>query len=248
MTYSIVARDPESGQFGVAVQTCWFSVGAIVPWAIAGVGAVATQAMVELAYGPRCLDKLVTGADARRSLDAVRAGDEASGLRQVAVVDGGGGVSAFTGDLCIDFAGHQTGDGYSVQANMMASADVWPAMADAFETGKGPFPERLLGVLRAGERAGGDARGRMSAAILIVKADRQDHPWEGRVVDIRVDHHDQPSTNSHAFSSWPMPSSGSSVARTLSSPAIPPVRCARWSPLSAVYPVTRTPASCGPGP
>jgi len=192
MTYSIVARDPDSGQFGVAVQTCWFSVGAIVPWAIAGVGAVATQAMVEVAYGPKCLDKLVAGVDAGRTLDEVRADDEGSALRQVAVVDGAGGVSAFTGASCIDHAGHHVGDGYSVQANMMASPGVWPAMAEAYESGVGSFPERLLGVLRAGERAGGDARGRMSAAMLIVKGERQTHPWEGKVVDVRVDHDGAP--------------------------------------------------------
>lgn len=192
MTYSIVARDPDSGEFGVAVQTCWFSVGAIVPWAIAGVGAVATQAMVEMAYGPRCLDKLLAGVGAGRALDDVRAADDGSALRQVAVVDGDGGVHAFTGESCIDYAGHHLGEGYSVQANMMASPEVWPAMAEAYETGKGSFPERLLGVLRAGERAGGDARGRMSAAMLTVKADRQDHPWQGKLVDVRVDHHDRP--------------------------------------------------------
>jgi uncharacterized Ntn-hydrolase superfamily protein len=192
VTYSIVARDPDSGQFGVAVQTCWFSVGAIVPWAVAGVGAVATQAMVEVAYGPRCLERLVAGADAGSALDEVRAGDEGSALRQVAVVDGAGQVSAFTGALCIDYAGHRTGQGYSVQANMMASTAVWPAMAEAYETGTGSFPERLLGVLRAGERAGGDARGAMSAAMLIVKGDRQEHPWEGKVTDVRVDHDDRP--------------------------------------------------------
>ena len=192
MTYSIVARDPTSGELGVAVQTCWFAVGAIVPWARAGVGAVATQAMVEVSYGPRCLEKLDAGADARRALDEVRADDEGSAVRQVAVVDGAGGASAFTGELCIDHAGHHVGPQYSVQANMMASADVWPAMAEAYETGTGTFPERLLGVLRAAERAGGDARGAMSAAMLIVDAERQEHSWEGKLVDVRVDHHDRP--------------------------------------------------------
>ena len=192
MTYSIVARDPDSGAFGVAVQTCWFSVGAIVPWAVAGVGAVATQAMVEVAYGPRCLDKLLAGADAGQALGDVRALDDDSALRQVAVIDSDGGVDAFTGELCIDYAGHHLGVGYSVQANMMASPQVWPAMAEAYETGKGSFPERLLGALRAGERAGGDARGGMSAAMLIVEGDRQDLPWQGKLVDVRVDHHDRP--------------------------------------------------------
>ncbi len=192
MTYSIVARDPTSGALGVAVQTCWFAVGAIVPWAVAGVGAVATQAMVEVSYGPRCLEKLGAGADARRALDEVRAADEGSAVRQVAVVDGAGGASAFTGDLCIDHAGHHVGPQYCVQANMMASAGVWPAMAAAYETGTGTFPERLLGALRAAEGAGGDARGRMSAAVLIVDGQRHDHPWEGVVVDVRVDHDDRP--------------------------------------------------------
>jgi uncharacterized Ntn-hydrolase superfamily protein len=192
MTYSVVARDPESGQFGVAVQTCWFAVGAIVPWAIAGVGAVATQAMVEVSYGPKCLEKLVAGADAQRALDEVRAEDEGSAVRQVAVVDGSGGVSAHTGALCIDHAGHHRGDQYSVQANMMASARVWPAMAEAYETTAGTFPERLLAVLRAAENAGGDARGRMSAAMLIVDGATHDHPWEGVLLDVRVDHDDRP--------------------------------------------------------
>jgi uncharacterized Ntn-hydrolase superfamily protein len=192
MTYSIVARDPESGQLGVAVQTCWFAVGAIVPWALAGVGAVATQAMVEVSYGPRCLEKLVAGANAHEALDQVRAEDPGSAVRQVAVVDGFGGADVFTGDKCIDHAGHHVGPQYCVQANMMASPEVWPAMAETYETATGPFPQRLLGALRAAERAGGDARGRMSAAVLVVDGTRHDHPWEGVLVDIRVDHDDQP--------------------------------------------------------
>jgi uncharacterized Ntn-hydrolase superfamily protein len=192
MTYSIVARDPESGQLGVAVQTCWFAVGALVPWAVAGVGAVATQAMVDVSYGPKCLETLEGGADAHRALDEVRADDDGSAVRQVAVVDGAGGVSAFTGDLCVDHAGHHVGTQASVQANMMASAEVWPAMAAAYETGTGTFPVRLLGALRAAESVGGDARGRMSAAVLVVDGRRHAHPWEGIVVDVRVDYDDQP--------------------------------------------------------
>jgi uncharacterized Ntn-hydrolase superfamily protein len=192
VTYSIVARDGDTGQFGVAVQTCWFAVGSIVPWAIAGVGAVATQAMVEVAYGPRCLDRLLDGVDAVTALDDVRRGDEQSAVRQVAVVDATGTVSAHTGAKCIDYAGHHVGDGYSVQANMMASAAVWPAMAEAYETGTGTFAHRLLAVLRAAEGAGGDARGAMSAAVLIVDGERQPHRWEGVLVDIRVDHDDRP--------------------------------------------------------
>jgi uncharacterized Ntn-hydrolase superfamily protein len=192
MTYSIVARDPDSGAFGVAVQTCWFAVGAIVPWAIAGVGAVATQAMVEVSYGPQCLDKLVAGAGARQALDEVRAEDDSADVRQVAVIDAAGGVSTHTGALCIDYAGHHTGSHYSVQANMMASPGVWPAMAEAYEGARGTFPERLLHVLRAAEDAGGDARGRMSAAMLVVDGERHDHPWQGVLLDVRVDHDDRP--------------------------------------------------------
>ena len=167
-------------------------MGALVPWARAGVGAVATQAMVEVSYGPRCLERLDAGADARGALDEVRAADEGSAVRQVAVVDGAGGASSFTGDLCIDHAGHHVGAQYCVQANMMASAEVWPAMATAYENATGSFPERLLGALRAAEGAGGDARGRMSAAVLVVDGERHDLPWEGVVVDVRVDHDDQP--------------------------------------------------------
>jgi uncharacterized Ntn-hydrolase superfamily protein len=192
MTYSIVARDPQSGQFGVAVQTCWFAVGALVPWAVAGVGAVATQAMVDVSYGPRCLEKLTAGADAGGALDEVRAEDAQAAVRQVAVVDSAGGVSAHTGSRCIDYAGHHVGAQYSVQANMMASPAVWPVMAEAYETGAGTFPERLLGALRAAEGAGGDARGAMSAAVLVVDGQRHDHPWEGVLVDVRVDHDDRP--------------------------------------------------------
>jgi uncharacterized Ntn-hydrolase superfamily protein len=192
MTYSIVARDPATGDLGVAVQTCWFSVGALVPWAVAGVGAVATQAMVEVAYGPRCLEKLEAGLDAAAALDEVRGGDEGSSVRQVAVVDASGAAAAFTGAQCIAYAGHHTGDGYSVEANMMASADVWPAMAEAYETSTGSLPDRLFAALVAGEAAGGDARGNMSAAMLVVKGERQAQPWEGRIVDVRVDHHDRP--------------------------------------------------------
>lgn len=192
MTYSIVARDPDTGELGVAVQSCWFSVGSVVTWARAGVGAVATQAMVEAGYGPRCLELLAAGADAARALDEAWADDPGNVVRQVAVVDASGAVSGRTGELCIDHAGDRQGDGYSVQANMMASDRVWPAMAEAFEATGGPLSERLLAALRAAEAAGGDARGRMSAAMLVVDGDRRERPWEGVVVDVRVEHHPEP--------------------------------------------------------
>jgi uncharacterized Ntn-hydrolase superfamily protein len=191
MTYSIVARDPVTGALGVAVQTCMFAVGTVVPWARAGVGAVATQAFGEPAYGPRCLDALESGLSAVDALDAARATDPAPTLRQVAVLSADGSVGAFTGDDCIDFAGHQVGDEFAVQANMMASPEVWPAMADAFTTSEEPFSRRLLAALDAAQASGGDARGMMSAALLVVDAERRD-VWMKPLVDLRVDQADDP--------------------------------------------------------
>jgi uncharacterized Ntn-hydrolase superfamily protein len=188
MTYSIVAKDTETGQLGVAVQTCTFGVGMMVPWATAGVGAVATQAMGEPAYGPRCLDAMESGSSAADALAAACELDDASSIRQVGVVDASGAADAFTGELTLEHAGHICGDGWSVQANMMATRDVWPAMADAYGSATGAFGERLLATLRAGEAAGGDARGRMSAAMVIVDGERKEEPWQGRLIDIRVDH------------------------------------------------------------
>jgi uncharacterized Ntn-hydrolase superfamily protein len=192
VTYSIVARDPETGALGVAVQTCMFAVGSIVPWARAGVGAVATQAFAERAYGPRCLASMADGLSARDALDAARGEDPVTAMRQVGVIDATGATASFTGELCISFAGNQRGDGYAVQANMMASRDVWPAMAAAYEAASGPFGRRMLAALVAGEEAGGDARGAMSAAMKIVDGERRDDPDDGVVVDIRVDRHDRP--------------------------------------------------------
>src|SRR5262245_10035099 len=167
MTYSIVARDEVSGELGVAVQTCMFAVGSAVPWARAGVGAVATQAIGEAAYGPRCLEGLATGATAAEALAAARDIDPLAVMRQVGVVGVDGTAAAATGELCIDHAGHVVGDGFAVQANMMSTPEVWPAMAAAFRGSSGPLAHRLLAALVAGEAAGGDARGRMSAALLV---------------------------------------------------------------------------------
>ena len=193
MTYSIVARDADTGELGVAVQTCNFAVGSVVPWARAGVGAVATQAMGDPAYGPRGLDAMARGEDANAALAAAIAADEGAALRQVGMIDASGRAAAFTGDLCIKYAGHHVGDGYAVHANMMASPDVWPAMAAAYESARGPFAERLLATLVAAEGAGGDARGGMSAALLVVDGDRHDRePQPVAVVDLRVDDHERP--------------------------------------------------------
>jgi uncharacterized Ntn-hydrolase superfamily protein len=193
VTYSIVARDEATGQIGVAVQTAFFAVGAIVPWARAGVGAVATQSFTEQAYGPRCLDGMARGDSASVALDAACELDPLAPLRQVGAVDARGGSAAVTGDLCIDCCGHVVADGVAAQANMMASTEVWPAMADTFASARSAsLARRLLAALRAAQAAGGDARGQMSAAMIVVDAVRRENPWEGRLVDVRVDRHDRP--------------------------------------------------------
>ena len=184
MTYSIVARDPATGELGVAVQSHWFSVGSVVSWAKTGVGAVATQAIAEIAHGPRVLEILERGADARQALAESLAADPGAAGRQVAVVDSAGRVAVDTGPSCIPFAGDVTGEAVSCQANMMASKAVWPAMLDAYNQGEGPLTHRLLEALDAGEAAGGDIRGRQSAAILVVPAEGE--PWR-TVVSLRVD-------------------------------------------------------------
>lgn len=186
MTYSIVARDPETHALGVAVQTCAFAVGGIVPWAIPGVGAVATQAFAEKAYGPRCLDALAGGASATTALAEATGSDPTPACRQVGVVGADGMAAARTGEQCIDHAGHVVGDGFTVQANMMASPTVWPAMADAYTSADGALARRLLAALDAAQAEGGDARGVMSAALLVVEGEPRD-AWSGRLVDLRVD-------------------------------------------------------------
>jgi uncharacterized Ntn-hydrolase superfamily protein len=188
-TYSIVARDPHSGELGVAVQSHWFAVGPIVPWVRPGVGAVATQSIAEPAYGPRALDGLAAGSRARAALDELVADDELARFRQVALVDAHGNAAAFTGEGCIAYAGHREGREYSAQANMMASPEVWPAMAHAFEAATGPLARRLLAALHAAEAHGGDARGRQSCALVVAPAHGE--AWQ-RTVDLRVDDHPEP--------------------------------------------------------
>jgi uncharacterized Ntn-hydrolase superfamily protein len=191
-TYSIVARDAETGDLGVAVQSHWFSVGALVPWAQAGVGAVATQSMVEASYGPKGLDMMAAGHNAAAVLSALLAEDEHADIRQVAMVDAGGGSAAHTGARCIPEAGHHLGQGYSVQANLMGPATVPEAMAKAFEKTSGPLAERLVAALAAAQAEGGDIRGRQSAAILVVRAIPTGQPWNDRLVDLRVEDHPEP--------------------------------------------------------
>jgi len=188
-TYSLVARDPASGELGVAVQSHWFSVGSIVSWARAGIGAVATQSIAEPAYGPRLLDRLEAGEGPVEALATELEGDELARFRQVAVVDARGAVAAHTGRGCIPYAGDVGGDGFSAQANMMSTADVWPAMASVFEAAEGQLARRLLAGLAAGEAAGGDIRGRQSAALLVVAAEGE--PWRANV-ELRVEDHVDP--------------------------------------------------------
>jgi uncharacterized Ntn-hydrolase superfamily protein len=191
MTYSIVARDPVSGQLGVAVQSCWPMVGAVVTWAEPGVGAVATQSFTETGYGPRALDLLRAGASASDALATLVAADPGEGVRQVAIVDRSGSTAAHTGAGCIAEAGHVTADGVSVQANMMERPTVWPAMLRAWQETDGDLADRFMAVLRAAEAEGGDVRGRQSAAILIVGGETTERPWD-RLVDLRVDDAPEP--------------------------------------------------------
>ena len=191
MTYSIVARCPETGDLGVAVQSHWFAAG-LVCWARSGVGAVATQAMALLDHGPLALDELAAGRDAAGALAARLAADEHREVRQVAVLDARGGVAAHTGGETIPEAGHVVGDGFSCQANMMWNATVWDAMADAFARSRGDLAGRLLAALDAGEAEGGDIRGRQAARILVVAAEASSKPWDDVRVDLRVDDHPAP--------------------------------------------------------
>jgi uncharacterized Ntn-hydrolase superfamily protein len=191
-TFSIVARDSVTGDMGVAVQSHWFSVGPVVPWARAGVGAVATQSLVLVSYGPLGLDLMEEGMSAGEALEKLLEDDAHSAVRQVAMVDGQGNVAAHTGDSCIAYASHYEGNGYSVQANMMLTNKVVPAMAQAYEKAQGDLADRMLAALEAAQAAGGDIRGRQSAAILIVRGVPTEEPWSDVVMDLRVEDHPQP--------------------------------------------------------
>lgn len=191
-TFSIVARDPATGQLGVAVQSHWFSVGAVVPWAEAGVGAVATQSFVEPAYGPLGLALMRAGRSAPEALKSLLAGDPQADGRQVAMIDAQGRVAAHTGAYCIAAAGHRAGADYSAQANLMLKDTVWDAMAKAFENAKGDLADRLLAALEAAQREGGDIRGKQSAAIIVVTGNPTGKPWADRLFDLRVEDHPDP--------------------------------------------------------
>jgi uncharacterized Ntn-hydrolase superfamily protein len=188
-TYSIVARDPQTGELGAAVQSHWFSVGSIVNKARPGVGAVCTQSLVEPAYAPHVLDRMAAAEPAGDALAAELAGDDRRAYRQVAAVSASGEVAVHTGERCMDFAGHAEGEQFSCQANLMASDRVWGAMAEAFTAATGPLARRMFAALEAGEAAGGDVRGRQSAALVVAAAARE--PWQ-LAVDLRVEDHPEP--------------------------------------------------------
>jgi len=187
-TYSIVARDPGTLDLGVAVQSHWFSVGSVVPWLRAGVGAVATQSVPVPGGGPRVLE-LLEEMSAQDALRMLVAGDEERDVRQVGVVDARGDAAVHTGAGCIQHAGDASGEGFTCQANMMATPEVWGAMAEAYQAAAGPLAERLVIALEAGEEAGGDVRGRQSAAVVVVPREGEAHV---RSVDLRVEDHPQP--------------------------------------------------------
>ena len=191
-TYSIVAYDEKTGEFGVAVQSHWFSVGFLVPWAKAGVGAVATQSFVKVEYGPDGLALMEDGKSAKEALDQLISADKGQAIRQVAMIDRKGGVAAHTGENCIFAAGHIIGKNYSVQANLMEKKTVWSSMANAFEKASGDLADRMMASLEAAEREGGDIRGKQSAAMLIVTGKPTGLPWKDTVMDIRVDDNPHP--------------------------------------------------------
>jgi len=191
-TFSIVARDPNTREMGVAVQSHWFSTGSVVTWAEPGVGAVATQSMVEVSYGPLGLLQMQQKKTASQALRDLLEKDANREVRQVAMVDANGNIAVHTGERCIAEAGHQTGRQFSVQANMMLKPTVWSAMAAAYETATGSLAERMLSALDAAQSEGGDVRGMQSAALLIVSGESNLEPWKGVLVDLRVEDHPEP--------------------------------------------------------
>ena len=193
-TFSIVAFDRETGDVGVAVQSKYFAVGAVVPWAKAGVGAVATQAAGRAAYGPEILELLLRGAEPDDAIEQALAGDERRGTRQLGVVDATGRAAAFTGSECNEWAGHATGAGYAAQGNILAGEAVVGDMARAFEESAGTLAERLMAALEAAQAAGGDRRGQQSAALVVERPGGIPESREGidRIVDLRVDDHEEP--------------------------------------------------------
>lgn len=192
-TYSIIARDSKTGEMGVGVQSHYFSVGSVVDWGASGVGVVATQSFVNKSFGLRGLELMKQGKTPEEALAMLLSDDDGENVRQVALLDAHGRIAVHTGSKCIKYAGHKTGDNFSVQANMMLKDTVWPAMARAFEKNKDiPLPERIIKTLEAAESEGGDIRGKQSAAILIVKGEPVENEWDDPFIDLRVEDHPEP--------------------------------------------------------
>lgn len=191
-TFSIVAHDANRGEWGVAVQSKFIAVGTVVPWAKVNVGVVATQAYANVRYGPEGLDLLAKGMAAEKVVEKLTRADDRRDERQVGIVDAKGQAASHTGKKCLEWAGHEVGDGFACQGNILFSAEVVKGMARAWETTPGDVPERLLAALRAGQREGGDRRGMQSAAILVVKERGGYDEGSDRWIDVRVDDHPSP--------------------------------------------------------
>ena len=196
-TFSIVGRDPENGELGVAVQSKFFAVGAVVPWAKAGVGAIATQAWANTTYGPNGLRFLEDGLTAQEALDQLIAGDDDRAQRQVGIVDAKGNAANYTGDKCLEWAGGLKGENYAVQGNILVSEVVVKAMSEAFEAAEGELAEKLMTALIAGQAQGGDRRGQQSAALLVVREGGGYSGFNDRYIDLRVDDHERPIDELH---------------------------------------------------
>jgi uncharacterized Ntn-hydrolase superfamily protein len=192
VTFSIVAADPEADEVGVATESKFLALGAVVPWARGEVGAVATQSFADATFGPRGLDLLASGVGPQEALDRMLQGDQRREDRQVGIVDARGRAASFTGTGCFEHAASLVGPGYACQGNILASGDVVPAIAEGFEAARGPLAERLVKALRVGQRAGGDRRGQESAALLVAKPGGGYGGNNDRYIDLRVDHHDEP--------------------------------------------------------
>ncbi|MCE4613558.1 MAG: DUF1028 domain-containing protein [Desulfurococcales archaeon] len=191
-TFSIVGFDPNNGDLGVAVASKFVAVGALVPWARARVGAIATQALANISYGPRGLELLSKGYRAREVVRMLVSDDPQREERQVGIVDSRGEAAAFTGSKCYSYAGHIVGEGYAVQGNILAGPEVLEEMARAFEATRGELVDKLLAALEAGDRAGGDKRGKQSAAIIVVRERGGYGGYTDKYVDLRVDDHQEP--------------------------------------------------------
>src|SRR3954469_640111 len=191
-TYSIAACDLEEGQWGVATQSKFLSVGSVVPWAESGVGAIATQAYANPRYGPQGLDLLLEGLSAEEVVERLTTADDGRDHRQLGVVDGQGRSASYTGAECLDWAGGRTGECYAAQGNILVSAETVDAIAQTFEAGSGPLAERLMACLDAAQAAGGDRRGQQSAALLVVEKDAGYAGLSDVVVELRVEDHERP--------------------------------------------------------